>query len=148
MSIQSDDALRPLREAYPGWAFWWLNNRCGAIHRQSGVILDVPGDIPLDQLVATLDVVLGPGVGGSGCDEGADLRHGVDQPFVPQFADDLPRGAACDAELLDESNLRRDGGLRPVNTRGDTAPELVGDLHPDRRVGTELDHDQDRSGSG
>lgn len=136
---QADDGLGALREAYPFWAFWRVNGRLGAIHRQTGVIIDAPEHAVWMEILAAADALLRGDVA-SGSDEAADLGDRVDQPLIPQPGDNFACGAAGYAELLNELRLRRDGLAGAVDADSDAPAKLGGDLHPHRKVGTELDH--------
>lgn len=133
------DGLDALREAYPCWAFWHVSGRFGAIHRKTGVIIDIPEHVAWAEVLAAVDAILRGGVI-SGSNETADLGHRVDQPLIPQPGDNFTGGAAGNAELLNELYLRRDGLAGAVDADIDAAAELGGDLHPHGQVGTEVDH--------
>lgn len=137
---QADDGLNALRLAYPLWAFWHVSGRLGAIHRQTGVIIDAPEHAAWAEVLTAVDAVLTGDVVALSGGETSDLGHRVEQPLIPQLGDDLTGGAAGYAELLDESRLRRDGLARAVDADSDAATELIGYLHPHGDVGTEVDH--------
>lgn len=136
----ADDGLNALREVYPNWAFWHVSGHYGAIHRQTGVIIDAPEHATWAEVLAAADALLRGGVASNG-DEGAELRNRVDQPLISQLGDNLPRGTAGDTEFLDELRLRRDDLAGAIDADSDAAAKLAGDLHPHRLVGTEVDHD-------
>lgn len=73
-------------------------------------------------------------------DEAAEVRHGVDQPFVAQLTDRLADGVAGNAELLDEADFR-DEVLWRVFAAADASTEHVGDLLPAGAIRLEFDHE-------